>query len=155
MFDPQKIIAALNRHRVEYITIGGFAATLYGCPEQTFDLDILYADTAMNRQRLLSVLTEIEARWDVLLSDSVLQRQPVFALNTKFGDLDILSEVLGVGTYEEATSHSQSMSVGGELLPILDLPTLISTKEAAGDPNPRKRSALEYLKAIDQRNKQA
>jgi hypothetical protein len=154
VFDPRQIIGALNRHRVEYITIGGFAATLYGCPEQTFDLDILYADTAANRQRLLAALIEIEARWDVPLSDAVLQRQSVFALNTKFGDLDILGEVLGVGTYEQARSHSQSMNVGGEALPILDLPTLISTKEAAADPNPRKRSALEYLKAINQPNKQ-
>ena len=74
-------------------------------------------------------------------------------MNTKFGDLDILSEVLGIGTYEQAKTHSQLMSIGGEPLPILDLPTLISTKEAAADPNPRKRSALEYLKAIHQRNK--
>jgi len=28
VFDPRKIIEALNRHKVEYITIGGFAATL-------------------------------------------------------------------------------------------------------------------------------
>ena len=52
MFDPRKIIEALNRHQVEYITIGGFAATLYGCPEQTFDLDILYADTPAKLNRL-------------------------------------------------------------------------------------------------------
>ena len=54
MFDPRKIIAALNRHEVEYVAIGGFAATLHGCPEQTFDLDILYADTATNRARQIS-----------------------------------------------------------------------------------------------------
>lgn len=149
MFDPRKIIEALNRHKVEYITIGGFAATLYGCPEQTFDLDILYADTPVNRQRLLAALTDIEAQWDEPLSDAVLQRQPVFALNTKFGDLDILSEVLGVGVYEQAKSRIQSMTVGNEPVAILDLPTLISTKEAAADPNPRKRSALEYLRALE------
>ena len=154
MFDPRKIIEALNRHKVEYITIGGFAATLYGCPEQTFDLDILYADTPANRQRLLAALTEINAQWDEPLSDAVLQRQPVFALNTKFGDLDILSEVLGVGAYEQAKPRIQSMTVGEEPIVILDLPTLISTKEAAADPNPRKRSALEYLKALQQRSEQ-
>ena len=154
MFDPRKIIEALNRHKVEYITIGGFAATLYGCPEQTFDLDILYADTEANRQRLLAALNEIEARWDEPLSESVLRRQPVFALNTKFGDLDILNEVLGVGTYEQARSRVQSMTVGNELVAILDLSTLISTKEAAADPNPRKRSALDYLKALQQRGNQ-
>ncbi len=84
MFDPRKIIEALNRHKVEYITIGGFAATLYGCPEQTYDLDILYADTPANRQRLLAALHEIGAHWDEPLSESVLQRQPVFALNRHF-----------------------------------------------------------------------
>ncbi len=151
MFDPRKIVEALNRHKVEYVTIGGFAATLYGCPEQTFDLDILYADTPANRCRLLAALAEIEAQWDEPLSDSVLQRQPVFALNTKFGDLDILSEVLGVGSYNHAMPHVQSMNLGSQTVAILDLPTLINTKEAAADPNPRKRSALEYLKALQQR----
>ena len=154
MFDPRKIIETLNRHNVEYITIGGIAATLYGCPEQTYDLDILYADSVTNRQRLLAALAEIEAQWDVPLTDSVLQRQPVFALNTKFGDLDILSEVLGVGTYEQAKTHAQPVTIGEQRMFILDLPTLIATKEAAADPNPRKQSALEYLKALQQRGNQ-
>ena len=146
MFDPRKIIEALNRHRVEYIAIGGFAATLYGCPEQTYDLDILYADTAANRARLLAALADIQARWDVPLTDTVLQRQAMFALNTTFGDLGLLSDVLGIGTYEQASSRVETMNVGGEVLPILDLAALIATKEAAADPNSRKRSALEYLK---------
>ena len=151
MFDPRKIIEALNRHRVEYIVVGGFAATLYGCPEQTFDLDILYTDTAANRGRLLAALTDIGARWDEPLSDAVLLRQPVFALNTAFGDLDILSDVLGVGTYEQATSRVDSIEVGGETVQVLNLAPLIAAKEAAADPNPRKRSALEYLRALQQR----
>ncbi len=91
---------------------------------------------------------------DVPLTDAVLQRQPMFALNTAFGDLDILSEVLGVGSYEQAMSRVESMKVGGVAVPILDLTTLIATKEAAADPNPRKRSALEYLKALQQRGRQ-
>jgi hypothetical protein len=154
VFDPRKIIATLNCHHVEYITIGGIAATLYGCPEQTYDLDILYADTPANRQRLLAALVEMEAQWDVPLTDSVLQRQPVFALNTKFGDLDILNEVLGIGTYEQAKTHAQLVALGEQQMAILDLPTLIATKEAAADPNPRKRSALDYLNALHQRGKQ-
>jgi hypothetical protein len=154
VFDPRKIIEALNRHGVEYVAIGGFAATLYGCPEQTFDLDILYADSPANRGRLLAALADMQARWDVPLTDAVLQRQPMFALNTAFGDLDILSEVLGVGSYEQAMSRVESMKVGDVAVPILDLTTLIATKEAAADPNPRKRSALEYLKALQQRGRQ-
>jgi len=89
--DPALIIRALNRARVDYLVIGGVAATLHGCPEQTYDLDILYAATPENRSRLLTALREIEAEWDQPLTDDLLQRQSVFALNTKHGDLDIFT----------------------------------------------------------------
>jgi hypothetical protein len=75
----------------------------------------------------------------------------VFALNTKFGDLDILNQVLGLENFEEARAHRQVLKAGGGDVPILDLPALIKTKQAAADPNPRKQSALEYLKLLQQR----
>jgi hypothetical protein len=31
------------------------------------------------------------------------------------------------------------------------VPTLIATKEAAADPNPRKRAALDYVRELNQR----
>ncbi len=151
MFDPRKIIDALNRHEVEYVVIGGFAATLHGCPEQTFDLDIIYRDTPANRARVLDALLEIDARWDQPLTDAILQRQVVFALNTKWGDLDILNDMVGLSGFDEAQAHAQSMIVNGLRIPLLDLPTLIKTKEAAADPNPRKQAALQYLKVLQQR----
>ena len=40
MVDPGAIVQQLNRAGVEYVIIGGVAATLHGCPEQTLDLDI-------------------------------------------------------------------------------------------------------------------
>ena len=152
MFDPRKIIETLNRHRVDYVVIGGFAATLHGCPEQTYDLDIFYADQPDNRQRLLEALREIGAQWDVPLTDAVLRRQPVFALNSKLGDLDIFNQVLGLESFEEALMHRQILKAGETEVPILDLPALIKTKQAAADPNPRKQSALEYLKLLQQRS---
>jgi hypothetical protein len=63
----------------------------------------------------------------------------------------VLSDVLGVGAYADALSHIQHMAVAGQTIPLLDLPTLIATKEAAADPNPRKRAALDYLRQLHQR----
>lgn len=40
MVDPGRIIQELNQAEVEYVIIGGVAATLHGCPEQTYDLDM-------------------------------------------------------------------------------------------------------------------
>lgn len=151
MFDPRQIVGALNRHHVEFVLIGGVAATLHGCAEQTFDLDILYGDTPANRERLLAALRELGAQWDEPLTEAVLQRQPMFALNTQHGDLDIFSVIPGLGGFAEAAPHIERMQLGQMAVPVLSLPTLIKTKEAAADPNPRKRAALEYLKALQQR----
>jgi hypothetical protein len=153
MFDPRKILTALNRHQVHYVLIGGFAATLHGCPEQTYDLDVLYADTPENRQRLLSALRDVNAQWDRPLDDAVLQRQPVFALNTCFGDLDIMTWIPGVGTFDQALSRSQPFQLGNEAVNVLNLTALIAAKEAAADPNPRKQSTLLYLKGLLEQNK--
>jgi hypothetical protein len=146
--DPALIIRELNRAEVEYLVIGGIAATLHGCPEQTYDLDIFYAPTAENRARLLTALQAIQAEWDLPLSDAILQRQPVFALNTRHGDLDIFTSVPGIDTFESASASAQIFQMDGFPVKVLDLATLIRAKEVAADPNPRKQSALAFLKSL-------
>jgi len=42
-FDPQALIAALNRHGVRYVVIGGIAGGVQGAIWATTDLDICYA----------------------------------------------------------------------------------------------------------------
>ncbi len=39
-FDPEHIIETLVRHRVDFVLVGGYAATLYGARRPTYDLDI-------------------------------------------------------------------------------------------------------------------
>lgn len=151
MANPAFIISALNRANVDYVIIGGVAATLLGCPEQTYDLDILYDSTSENRTRLLTALSEIEAEWDRPLNEKILQSQSVFSLNTKHGDLDIFTSVPGIPDYAAADSRAVIYHWSGERAKALDLETLIAAKEAAADPNPRKQSVLAYLKAIQKR----
>jgi hypothetical protein len=148
MVHPERIIAALNEHGVQYIVIGGIAATLHGCPEQTFDLDILYADTPANLARLRQALEAVGAQWDSPLSEEVLQRQPVFALNTRHGDLAIFRWLPGAGDFNEAALQVEQVELGAHKVLVLSLDALIATKEAAADPNPRKQSALAFLRAL-------
>jgi hypothetical protein len=149
--NPALIVKELNRAGVEYVVIGGVAATLHGCPEQTYDLDILYAGTKENRARLLSALEAIQAEWDRPLSDAVLQLQPVFALNTRHGDLDIFTQVPGLDSFDAVSAAARTLTLEGIPVRVLDLPSLIATKEAAADPNPRKQSALAFLKELQRK----
>lgn len=148
MVDPASIIRELNRAQVDYLVIGGIAATLHGCPEQTYDLDILYASTAENRTRLLVALKAMNAEWEQPLTEILLQRQHVFALNTRFGDLDIFSHAPALENYSAAFAEASQVELDRQPVKILNLSRLIAAKEAAADPNPRKQSALAFLKEL-------
>jgi len=150
LFNPEKIIQILNRHNVEYIVIGGVAASLHGCPEQTYDIDILYNNTVDNKNRLLNALNEMEAQWDIPLTSAILDRQYVFALYTKHGDLDIFNYVTGLGYYKDAIKHKKVSKYSDTEIEILNLEGWIKSKEAVieEERSPRKRSAFEYMKNL-------
>lgn len=53
-----KIIKLLNRHRIKYLLIGGYAAVLYGVPRSTFDIDIGIAMNSDEISRTLALLAK-------------------------------------------------------------------------------------------------
>jgi hypothetical protein len=60
-FDPVRIIEILNRHRVDFVLVGGYAALLYGARRPTYDIDITPSTGAGNLQRLSDALRELKA----------------------------------------------------------------------------------------------
>ncbi|MBI4801503.1 MAG: hypothetical protein HY796_03165 [Elusimicrobia bacterium] len=54
--DFEDLIKCLNRHKVEYCIVGGFAVIYYTIPRYTGDLDILIRPTRENAKRTLSAL---------------------------------------------------------------------------------------------------
>ena len=55
-------------------------------------------------------------------------------MTTTLGDLDLLGEMTGGGTYEQVIEHTVSLNVFGREIKVLDLPALIRAKRAAGRP---------------------
>ena len=60
-FSPQKIFAALDRHGVDYVTIGGIAANAHGSRRLTLGVDIVPAPEEPNYERLAAALEELGA----------------------------------------------------------------------------------------------
>ena len=61
-FRPEEILAALERHDVRYVLIGGLAATLRGSPYPTGDVNITPASDRANLGRLAAALRALEAK---------------------------------------------------------------------------------------------
>ncbi len=57
-----------------------------------------------------------------------------FTLTTKLGDIDLLGEIAGGGSYEDLLPHTVDVQLFGGPLRCVDLPTLIRVKRAAGRP---------------------
>lgn len=56
MTEIQKVLSLLSTNGVEFIIIGGVAATYYGSSYVTSDLDICYARSHSNLERLVKAL---------------------------------------------------------------------------------------------------
>ncbi len=61
-FDPESILAALEREGVRYVVIGGLAAVLQGSPVFTEDVDICPDRDRENLARLARALRNVAAR---------------------------------------------------------------------------------------------
>ena len=154
MTDFERLLTALTGGDVEFIVIGGFAATAHGSAHLTVDLDVVYRRTADNIARLAHALDPLRPylrgappglpfRFDV---DTIRQGLN-FTLVTLAGDLDLLGEATGGGTYEALLPRSEMRDLSGLECRFVDLPTLIHLKRAAGRPKDLERIAeLEALR---------
>ncbi|MGI8428873.1 MAG: hypothetical protein ACR2OB_06120 [Solirubrobacteraceae bacterium] len=99
-FDPRAIIAALERKRVTYVLIGGLARVLRGADEITDGVDICPTFGRDNIDRLERATSELDARrrdgQPLVWSEQAIDGDPVLALSTQFGTLNIVGTPAGV-----------------------------------------------------------
>lgn len=139
MTDFEGLLRRLTSEDVRFILVGGFAATVLGSPRITIDLDIVYARHRDNFRRLSTALAALSPSLrgappglPFQLDVPTLERGLNFTLTTTLGDLDLLGEIAGGGTYEQLLSGSNVLRVFGLDIHVVTLRQLIHLKRAAG-----------------------
>lgn len=139
--DFESALAALVDGGVEFLIVGGLAATVHGSARLTQDIDILYRRSPENLSRLAAALAPHQPYLrgappglPFSLDDHTLQRGLNFTLTTRLGPIDLLGEMLGAGTYDDLVERSVQVELFGRKCRVVDLPTLIAAKRAAGRP---------------------
>ncbi|WP_459555427.1 hypothetical protein [Lacunimicrobium album] len=141
MTDYPALLSTLIQGEVEFILIGGVAATAHGSARFTKDVDIVYRRSHENLERIVSVLKPLNPYlrdappglpfpFDV----TTLQLGLNFTLITDLGAIDLLGEVVGGGDYEKLYEFQSPMTVHGVTSPCISLEKLIKLKIAAGRP---------------------
>lgn len=134
------MLKVLARHQVEYVLIGGLAATLYGSPHVTTDVGITPQVDPVNLDRLAAALEELDARIRVAdqpegisfdRSAKMLRMMSILNLTTRFGDLDLTFTPAGTEGYPDLRRHAVEIEVKDTRVVVAALADVIRSKEAA------------------------
>jgi len=155
IFVIEKQSKLLGRFGVECVIVGGVAAALHGAAIPTTDIDVCYARDQKNLERLATALQSVHARLrnapeglPFILDAETLKRGLNFTFVTDIGNLDLLGEVRGVGTYEHVVPGSSVVELFGYQFKVIAVGKLIDAKRAAG--RPKDLIAIPELEAIQE-----
>ena len=147
------MLGGLTKNKIRFVVIGGVAAAVHGSSRVTNDLDICYDTERANVDTLARLLAKwrayprgVERGLPFIMDERTLRGAPVMTLTTSEGDIDVMDRVAGVGDYDAARKHSERISALGVTFRVLDLPSLIKAKRAAG--RPRDFDHLPELEAL-------
>ena len=161
MVEIESAIKLLVDNDVEFVVIGGVALIYHGCDYSTQDLDFCYRRTKENLKKIVRALSDVNPRprgfpegLPFIFDESTLQNGTNFTFITSIGDIDMLGEVPGVGTYEDTEKDSVIVEIEGAMIKVLSIDDLIKAKTTAG----RKKDLLvlpelEALKEIQDKMK--
>jgi predicted nucleotidyltransferase len=153
VIDFPALLRALAEARVEFIIVGGAAATAHGSARLTQDLDVVYSRDPANLERLAAALAPHEPYLrgapeglPFALDAKTLKAGLNFTLTSKLGDIDLLGEITGGGGYRELIGDTIEIELFGVRCRCLGLERLIEVKRAAG--RPKDLEAIAELEVI-------
>jgi predicted nucleotidyltransferase len=141
--DPARVFAVLDRHEVDYVTIGAFAVIAHGYVRATADIDLLARQDRANIERLAAAFSDLGARLrhvdaDLLDIDptdpDTLANGASFTLDTDAGPVDYLNDVPGAGDYDDLRARAVEAVAAGVVVRVVGLDDLIRMKRASGRP---------------------
>ena len=148
------ILRGLNHAKIAFVVVGGVAAEAHGATRLTNDIDVCYDAADEEGVKALAGLLKrwrayprgVERGLPFIMDEKTLRAAPVMTLTSEQGDVDVMDRIAGVGDYHSVRAHSDEIEAFGLRFRILDLPTLIKAKRAAG--RPRDFEHLPELEAL-------
>jgi hypothetical protein len=156
--DLNQLLQRLCGADIDFVIVGGFAATLHGSSLVTRDLDVCAVLSNENVEKLRKALRDLRPahrfttqKLSFLDSPEPGVRLLNLYLGTEIGPVDVLGSIMGVGEFEQVSAGAIEVDLFGRRCRVISLDDLIRAKEALG--REKDLLAVKELKAI--REKQA
>ena len=145
----KNLLLLLNKHKVNYMLIGGYAVIYHGYERSTTDMDIWLKPDNHNRDKLIPALKEFgvgDASLQKLSAVDLSQIQ-YFFFGEKPGRIDFLTQINNV-TWSEAEPKVNYLPLQNEGIPVIHYHHLILSKIANN--RPQDKADVEMLQKINQ-----
>jgi hypothetical protein len=140
LFEPDRLVAALNAAEVEYVIVGGLAVGAHGVVRATRDVDIVPAPDRRNMDRLAGCLQTLGAEHPIerSLTGAALGRPASFKVQTRHGEVQVLNRMEGVPSFAELRRDQIRVELASDAVaPVCSLAHLRAMKRAADRPRDR------------------
>lgn len=151
----EQFLPRLSSCGVNYILIGGGAAIAHGLARATYDVDIIYDRSPENLASLVAAMRDLNPYYrgappglPFTFDARTLQSGLNFTLTSDWGDIDLLGEVAGNGSYETLIGYVEHIELYSYQVAVVTLPKLIALKRAAG--RPKDFESIAELEALEE-----
>lgn len=130
--DLKEFLELLNKNKVEYLIVGGYAASLYSRPRYTKDLDIWINPTITNARKVRKTLDEFGfEKMDISIED-LTNKDQFIQLGFEPARIDLITSLVGI-KFKEAF-RNRNIGLYGDLRNVnfISVEDLIKNKKESG-----------------------
>lgn len=154
----QDLLKKLIESDVDFVIIGGFAGVLHGSSLVTRDLDLCVDLNTLTIQKLRTIFKDASPvhrmtpkKLSFLEYPEDISSLKNIYIDTNFGVIDFLSEVIGVGGFDVVAKNAVKIKLFDFSCKVISIEDLIQTKKTLG--RPKDLMSVEELSLIKTQKK--
>ena len=123
-----KIIKTLNKHKIKYMLIGGYAAILYGVKRATFDIDLAIALSQDSIRKTITLLHRLKF---IQIPPQESGIHPNYGIKFSNGKAELDLMFIELPIFDIIYTYHESYRYGGTTIKMPNIMDLVSMKEAS------------------------
>jgi Nucleotidyltransferase of unknown function (DUF6036) len=129
--DYEAFIELLNKNKVKYLVVGGYAFAIHAYPRFTNDIDFLILTSKENVEKIILALKEFGFNKLNISPEDLMKEGKVIQLGNPPYRIDLLTSIDGI-SFEKAWERKVTGKYGNQSISFICKEDLITNKKASG-----------------------
>ena len=129
--DFAEFLSLFNKHKVDYLLIGGYAVGFYGYVRATNDVDVWIESSAENASKAEAAIREFGFDVPSLSAEKLIEQGQITRMGHPPMRIEVLNSISGV-EFRDAYARRFMVVIDDLQIPTISLADLLTNKRASG-----------------------